>query len=235
MYTLRYIPRAPHLRACIPKDMSRREPVRQLRTRLKTAHREYWCTVTASSVAAERAMRISGMVCVIVKRLIRMGSRLEDGKPVGCQIPYSKGTKLPISGAIFDGTKEVCEASGGALNNETGNCVISYANGAPLPDGDYVYVLWAEVPYTDVYYNGAACITDQNAAGNCNLSQSDWNCTGTNGKYECTVNEQPCSPEGSAPVPVVCSGAYTGVKTQRRCLWSVGWWTSRYSRSVILP
>ena len=73
----------------------------------------------------------------------------------GCAIPYPNGTKLPITGTVFDGTAGTCTPDGGTVTN--GNCVISYANGAPLPDGDYVYVLWAEVPYTSTYYNGAAC------------------------------------------------------------------------------
>lgn len=74
----------------------------------------------------------------------------------GCDIPYPEGTELPISGTVFDGTAGTCTPDGGTLDNNE-NCVISYANGAPLPDGDYVYVLWAEVPYTSTYYNGAAC------------------------------------------------------------------------------
>ena len=140
----------------------------------------------------------------------------KDGKPVGCQIPYSKGTKLPISGTIFEGGNagDSCDGGNGTINAD-GNCVVSYANGAPLPDGDYVYVLWAEVPYTDIYYNGAACYTDQNPAGKCNLSQNSWNCTGKNGNYSCTVDNQPCSNTDLDDVPVVCSGAYTGVKTRK--------------------
>lgn len=56
----------------------------------------------------------------------------------GCAIPYAKGAKHPITGEILTDTKTV-----------------TFAQNAPLPDGDYVYVLWAEVPYTDTYTNAA--------------------------------------------------------------------------------
>ena len=132
----------------------------------------------------------------------------------GCAIPYPQGTKLPISGTVFDGTPLSCATDGGTLTN--GNCVISYANGAPLPDGDYVYVLWAEVPYTSAYFNGAACyvgVGNTTPAG-CNLTL---NCTGDNGNYSCTSDNQTCSTNGqlAATVPTQCSGAYTAVKTRK--------------------
>lgn len=132
----------------------------------------------------------------------------------GCAIPYPQGTKLPISGTVFDGTAGTCTPDGGTVTN--GNCVISYANGAPLPDGDYVYVLWAEVPYTSAYFNGAACyvgVGNTTPAG-CNLTL---NCTGDNGNYSCTSDNQTCSTNGqlAATVPTQCSGAYTAVKTRR--------------------
>ncbi len=92
----------------------------------------------------------------------------------GCAIPYAKGTTLPISGGIFNGTN----CTDGTVAN--GNCVVTYANGAPLPDGDYVYVLWAEVPYTDTYYNGAACYP--NPAG-CTTPRTDDTTTAQNGTF----------------------------------------------------
>ncbi len=95
-----------------------------------------------------------------------------------CDIPYPQGTKLPITGTVFDGTAGTCTPDGGTLRN--GNCEISYANGAPLPDGDYVYVLWAEVPYTSTYYNGAACYP--NPAG-CDTPRTDDPETAQNGTY----------------------------------------------------
>lgn len=96
----------------------------------------------------------------------------------GCAIPYPNGTKLPITGTVFDGTAGTCTPDGGTVTN--GNCVISYANGAPLPDGDYVYVLWAEVPYTSTYYNGAACYPQP--AG-CDTPRTDDPETAENGTY----------------------------------------------------
>ncbi len=107
----------------------------------------------------------------------------------GCAIPYPNGTKLPITGTVFDGTAGTCTPDGGTVTN--GNCVISYANGAPLPDGDYVYVLWAEVPYTSTYYNGAACYP--RPAG-------------------CTETEMG---QGTNTAATKQNGTYTGVKTQR--------------------
>lgn len=94
----------------------------------------------------------------------------------GCEIPYPKGTKLPISGETFDGTQ--CTADNGTVTD--GNCVITYANGAPLPDGDYIYLLWAEIPYNDVYYNGAACYP--NPAG-CDTPRTDDVTTARNGTF----------------------------------------------------
>lgn len=103
----------------------------------------------------------------------------------GCAIPYPQGTKLPITGTVFDGTAGTCTGDGGTVTND--NCVITYANGAPLPDGNYIYVLWAEVPYTDTYYNGAACYP--NPAG--------------------------CATPGNADAETIQNGTYTGVKTLR--------------------
>ncbi|MBO5910996.1 MAG: hypothetical protein J6Q05_02220 [Elusimicrobiaceae bacterium] len=71
----------------------------------------------------------------------------------------------------WDGTCQAVDASG----NPT-NCVRTYAQGekksngqiatagetetfaygAPMPDGNYVYVLWAEIPYNGCYYNAAS-------------------------------------------------------------------------------
>ena len=128
----------------------------------------------------------------------------------GCKIPYAKGTKLPISGAIFDGTTTTC--TDGTVAN--GNCVVTYANGAPLPDGDYVYVLWAEVPYTDVYYNGAACYQSNiKQPGQCNLGWSY-----NNGVYSLNgdaVTVANCATDNTEKGKAACNGTFTGVKTQR--------------------
>lgn len=110
-----------------------------------------------------------------------------EGGPADCAIPYALGTKLPISGDILTEANgaTVCTAdqqngAAAAWNGTNNICTITYANGAPLPDGDYVYVLWAEVPYTDVYYNGAACYP--NPAG-CDTPRTDDVETAQNGTY----------------------------------------------------
>ena len=43
-------------------------------------------------------------------------------------------------------------ANGATCNTQAG-CTERYAYGAPLPDGNYVYVLWAEIPYNGSYVN----------------------------------------------------------------------------------
>lgn len=53
-----------------------------------------------------------------------------------CTITYPAGAKHPQTGQIL-----------------TAATSIDFADGAPLPDGDYVYALWAEIPYTDTYTN----------------------------------------------------------------------------------
>lgn len=58
-------------------------------------------------------------------------------KPDGfCTVTYAKGDKLP------NGQK--CQDD---------SCPEQIQNGAPMPDGNYVYVLWAEIPYNGCYYN----------------------------------------------------------------------------------
>ena len=145
--------------------------------------------------------------------------------PNGCEMRYPIGQKLPFTGTVFDGTYALCvaEPAGGKVANtlQNGNCVITFDEGAPMPDGDYVYVLWAEVPYTDTYFNGAACYgtgTTHQSAGCSGTIQ----CTGTNGAYSCQTRVyggyKQCTTGGipdSGFENVECQGAYTGVKTQR--------------------
>lgn len=137
----------------------------------------------------------------------------------GCQMIYPRGKVLPFTGHVWNSTtaSTVCTnpiASGGNAGTVSGqNCVITFEEGAPMPDGDYVYVLWAEVPYTDNYFNGAACYP--NAAG----CGGAINCTGTNGSYSCSSRGTTCTTTGQ-PNPggfntPNCTGAFTGVKTQR--------------------
>lgn len=67
----------------------------------------------------------------------------------GCTRTYSKGE------VMSDGTK--------CANN---TCTQDFAYGAPMPDGDYVYVLWAEIPYNTPYCNAASGLnTDGSGAG----------------------------------------------------------------------
>lgn len=78
----------------------------------------------------------------------------------GCTRTYAKGEKMSDGSTCPDAT-----------------CKEAFAYGAPMPDGNYVYVLWAEIPYNGCYYNalggtantprfdaGAACTA--NAANN---------------------------------------------------------------------
>lgn len=54
----------------------------------------------------------------------------------GCTRTYAKGEKM---------------SDGSTCPNAT--CTEQFAYGAPMPDGNYVYVLWAEIPYNGCYYN----------------------------------------------------------------------------------
>lgn len=58
------------------------------------------------------------------------------GVEAGCKRSYAKGEKMS------DGS--TCA---------TATCIEQFAYGAPMPDGNYVYVLWAEIPYNGCYYN----------------------------------------------------------------------------------
>ena len=52
----------------------------------------------------------------------------------GCTLPYPAGTVNPLTGVTVS-----------SLTN------VTFEEGAPMPDGDYVYVVWAEIPYNDTY------------------------------------------------------------------------------------
>ncbi|MBR3632543.1 MAG: hypothetical protein IKN49_05760 [Elusimicrobiaceae bacterium] len=140
----------------------------------------------------------------------------------GCDLAYPRGKKLPFTGDVWNGTATLCTdpiSAGGNAGTVSGqNCVITSQEGAPMPDGDYVYVLWAEVPYTDHYFNAAACYgpgTPQSAGCTGTI-----NCSGNNGAYTCTTTVRgttnTCSTAGTAGSnAAACTGAFTGVKTQR--------------------
>lgn len=58
------------------------------------------------------------------------------GVKTGCTRTYAKGEKMSDGSTCPDDT-----------------CKEAFAYGAPMPDGNYVYVLWAEIPYNGCYYN----------------------------------------------------------------------------------
>ena len=58
------------------------------------------------------------------------------GMEKGCTRTYAKGEEM---------------SNGVACDQNT--CTETFAYGAPMPDGNYVYVLWAEIPYNGSYVN----------------------------------------------------------------------------------
>lgn len=67
-----------------------------------------------------------------------------NGQPTSCTRTYALGEKMS--------TGETCKSTTtGATTTNT--CTEKFAYGAPMPDGNYVYVLWAEIPYNGCYYN----------------------------------------------------------------------------------
>ncbi len=62
----------------------------------------------------------------------------ENGNPTICTRTYAKGEKKSNGQTATAGETE------------------TFAYGAPMPDGNYVYVLWAEIPYNGCYKNAAA-------------------------------------------------------------------------------
>lgn len=79
----------------------------------------------------------------------------------GCERTYAKGEKMSTGTTCPDAT-----------------CTEQFAYGAPMPDGNYVYVLWAEIPYNGCYYNalGGTANTPRFAAGTaCAASEANNN------------------------------------------------------------
>lgn len=72
------------------------------------------------------------------------------GVETGCTRTYAKNEKMSTGTTCPDAT-----------------CTEQFAYGAPMPDGNYVYVLWAEIPYNGCYYNalGGTANTPRFAAG----------------------------------------------------------------------
>lgn len=83
------------------------------------------------------------------------------GISAGCTRTYANGEK---------------KSDGTACTNTT--CTEKFAYGSPMPDGNYVYVLWAEIPYNGCYYNamGTTDNTPKFAAGEaCTASEANNN------------------------------------------------------------
>ena len=83
------------------------------------------------------------------------------GVKTGCTRTYAKNEKMSDGSTCPDAT-----------------CTEQFAYGAPMPDGNYVYVLWAEIPYNGCYYNalGATANTPRFAAGAaCTASEANNN------------------------------------------------------------
>ncbi|MBR4354994.1 MAG: hypothetical protein IKP96_00230, partial [Elusimicrobiaceae bacterium] len=98
----------------------------------------------------------------------------------GCTRSYSLGEKMSNGQACSPTVPQYV----------SGNmCQEWFAQGAPMPDGNYIYALWAEIPYNGCYYNKASLETGAP------LFDPGHAC-GTNGHTN-TVNTQ----------------AFTGVKT----------------------
>lgn len=96
----------------------------------------------------------------------------------GCTRTYAEGEKMS--------TGETCKSTTTGTTT-TNTCTEKFAYGAPMPDGNYVYVLWAEIPYNGKYLNV--------------LGSND-------GKPGFTANK-PCSGSGKE----INNQCFTGVKT----------------------
>ena len=71
--------------------------------------------------------------------------------------------KYPLNATMSDG--RICTTTGG--------CTQTFAYGSPMPDGNYVYALWAEIPYNGKYVNAVG------AADHKPLFTSGASCSGT--------------------------------------------------------
>ncbi len=73
-----------------------------------------------------------------------------------CQATQTRedGTVVPANCTRYYAYNEK-KSNGSICKIQTG-CEETFAYGAPMPDGNYVYVLWAEVPYNGCYHNAAA-------------------------------------------------------------------------------
>lgn len=83
-----------------------------------------------------------------------------NGQPTSCTRTYAKNEKMSTGTTCPDAT-----------------CTEQFAYGAPMPDGNYVYVLWAEIPYNGCYYNalGGTANTPRFAGGTACTASEDNN------------------------------------------------------------
>lgn len=83
-----------------------------------------------------------------------------NGQPTSCTRTYAKNEKMSTGITCPDAT-----------------CTEQFAYGAPMPDGNYVYVLWAEIPYNGCYYNalGGTANTPRFAGGTACTASEDNN------------------------------------------------------------
>lgn len=53
---------------------------------------------------------------------------------------------------------QTCTTDSGAYDSTAKLCKETFTKGSPMPDGNYIYVLWAEVPYNGCYYNAVGAM-----------------------------------------------------------------------------
>lgn len=124
----------------------------------------------------------------------------------GCTRVYAKGEKLS--------TGEVC-GTDRAVESGTSVCKETFEIGAPMPDGNYIYALWAEIPYNGAYKNrvgnggtdptfeeGAACPANTN--GQCftgvkTLNYKEGQVAIERGMVDITIQPVSYSTVGSSP------------------------------------
>ena len=79
------------------------------------------------------------------------------GNEQGCQRVYAKNEKTS-TGKVCNGTDYPFTQD--ELGTDLDVCVEYFAPGTPMPDGNYVYALWAEIPYNGCYYNKASGVAN---------------------------------------------------------------------------
>ena len=70
-----------------------------------------------------------------------------DGTNGSCTLKYPAGVVNPLTGNTIN--EPTCATDGGTWVDDL--CSLTVKEGAPMPDGSYVYALWAEIPYQEHY------------------------------------------------------------------------------------